>query len=717
MLAFLPLISGTIEAASPAAADTAGLSLVGNQFTLNGQPFVPHGFNSIALLNSPWCTTGPSLAAATALSATELQLARTSWNANTLRFQVSQPVLAGPNGPAYAQQIETAVQLVLSSGFVVDVSMQDQSRACGPAEPLPGPETETAWSTLIANTTLSGDPDVMLELFNEPTNSPTTTATTDPRQSTWVDWLSGGRRIGPGTGWNAYVPVGHQDLVDFLRTGLNVPNILIADGASHAEHLDGMPLLQDPGPTNQIAYAVHPYYYTDGAASWDTRWGYLASTNALIATEWNYGPGDCGTASQRMAPQILSYLRNTVNIGILGHALDDFTGALVVDGSLQPTQCGTAHPGGGQDFLRDYMATFDPTAVAPPAVTATAIGAREVDLRWTAPPDTAGIARYDVYRDGVLLTSTAATSVADTAIAPSTTYSYTVVATDPIGNVSPPSTAVSATTGTGIVPAAPTGVAASYGPNLIRLSWTAPPDPEALVEGYDVYRNGVLVATTTSTTYTDVPIMEATPYTYTVDAFNDPADISVPSAPLTATAPDDRPPTPPTGLKFTLAAKTITVTWAASTDNVGVSGYRVYRNGTVIASTTTKSYADSAVSQGHAYQYQVVALDRAGNVSLPSASQAIVFPDTTKPSAPTKLTLTPAKASIALKWAASTDNVGVTAYRVYRSSTLIATVASPALTYTNTGLKTGTSYSYHLVAIDAAGNASPAGATVSAKAK
>jgi chitodextrinase len=211
--------------------------------------------------------------------------------------------------------------------------------------------------------------------------------------------------------------------------------------------------------------------------------------------------------------------------------------------------------------------------------------------------------------------------------------------------------------------------------------------------------------------------MEATPYTYTVDAFNDPADISVPSAPLTATAPDDRPPTPPTGLKFTLAAKSITVTWAASTDNVGVSGYRVYRNGTVIASTTTKSYADSAVSQGHAYQYQVVALDRAGNVSLPSASQAIVFPDTTKPSAPTKLTLTPAKASIALKWAASTDNVGVTAYRVYRSSTLIATVASPALTYTNTGLKTGTSYSYHLVAIDAAGNASPAGATVSAKAK
>ena len=159
------------------------------------------------------------------------------------------------------------------------------------------------------------------------------------------------------------------------------------------------------------------------------------------------------------------------------------------------------------------------------------------------------------------------------------------------------------------------------------------------------------------------------------------------------------------------------MSWAASKDNVGVTGYRVYRNGAPLPVTTAKSYTDSAVAQGGAYTYQVVALDAAGNLSLPSAAATIVFPDTTKPSAPTKLTLTPGKASMALKWAASTDNVAVTAYRVYRSTTLIATVASPALSYTNTGLKTGTSYSYHLVAIDAAGNASAAGATVSAKAK
>ena len=637
-VAGVPLISGAIAAASPAAADPAGITLSGNQFLRGGQPFVPHGFNSIALLNSPWCTSPVTQAAAASFSPAELQLAQSAWNANTLRFQVSQPVLAGPNGVAYAQQIDAAVKTALSSGFVVDVSMQDQSRACGPAEPLPGPETEAAWSTLISNTGLRTYPDVMLELFNEPQNSPATTRATDPRQSTWVDWLSGGRKIGPGNGWAAYVPVGHQALVDFLRTVLNVPNILIVDGASHAAHLEGMPLLHDPGPTHQIAYAVHPYYYTDDQPNWDLRWGYLAPANALIATEWNYTASSCGSTAQRMAPKLLTYLRRTVNIGVLGHALDDYTGALVVDGTLQPTLCATASPGGGQDFLQDYLATFDPAAA---------------DL--------------------------------------------------PTGNPLPPG--------------APTGLAASYGSNQIRLTWSPAQDPDGTVAGYDVYRNGILVTTTAFPSYTDARIKEATPYTYTVDAFDTTGIGSALSAPLVATAPDDQPPSMPTGVKLTRAAKSITIAWAACTDNVAVTGYRVYRNAAPIATSTTRSFTDTAVVQANTYQYKVVALDKAGNASVPSSGRTIVFPDTTKPSAPTMLTLTPAKASITLRWAASTDNVAVTAYRVYRGSTLIATVAGPTLSYTNTGLKSGTSYSYHLVAVDAAGNASAAGATVSAKAK
>src|SRR5207245_297150 len=77
-------------------------------------------------------------------------------------------------------------------------------------------------------------PYVMFELFNEPRNSPVTSVTTNPKQQTWPDWLSGGREIEPSSAqnWAPYTPVGHQDLVDYLRFTLNVTNVLIADGAS-----------------------------------------------------------------------------------------------------------------------------------------------------------------------------------------------------------------------------------------------------------------------------------------------------------------------------------------------------------------------------------------------------------------------------------------------------------------------------------------------------
>jgi len=97
------LLSGTAVSAVPAS--TTGITMSGNEFLLNGEPFVPHGFNSIALLNSPWCSQSDTAAAANNFTATELATAMSSWNANTLRFQVSQPVLAGPDGAAYAQQI------------------------------------------------------------------------------------------------------------------------------------------------------------------------------------------------------------------------------------------------------------------------------------------------------------------------------------------------------------------------------------------------------------------------------------------------------------------------------------------------------------------------------------------------------------------------------------------------------------------------------------
>ena len=87
--------------------------------------------------------------------------------------------------------------------------------------------------------------------------------------------------------------------------------------------------------------------------------------------------------------------------------------------------------------------------------------------------------------------------------------------------------------------------------------------------------------------------------------------------------------------------------------------------------------------------------------------------DTTPPSTPTGLTATAISSSqINLSGTASTDNVGVTGYQIYRGGTLLTTVTGTS--YSNTGLTPNTAYSYYVRATDASGNVSANSNTASA---
>jgi parallel beta-helix repeat protein len=82
------------------------------------------------------------------------------------------------------------------------------------------------------------------------------------------------------------------------------------------------------------------------------------------------------------------------------------------------------------------------------------------------------------------------------------------------------------------------------------------------------------------------------------------------------TCPDATSPLIPTNLTVTAVSSTqINLSWAASTDNVGVNGYRIYRGGTQIATSTTNSYQNTGLSSSTTYTYTVAAYDVAGNVS------------------------------------------------------------------------------------------------------
>ncbi|SDE67635.1 Fibronectin type III domain-containing protein [Pricia antarctica] len=178
---------------------------------------------------------------------------------------------------------------------------------------------------------------------------------------------------------------------------------------------------------------------------------------------------------------------------------------------------------------------------------------------------------------------------------------------------------------------------------------------------------------------------------------------------------DSAPPSAVTTLAATGTTATGTqLSWSASTDNIGVTGYQVFRNGTQIGTPVGTAYTVTGLTQSTSYAFTVRAVDAAGNVSAAGNTVNVTTTqgtDSAPPSAVTTLTATGTTATgTQLSWSASTDNIGVTGYQVFRNGTQIGTPVGTA--YTVTGLTQSTSYAFTVRAVDAAGNVSAAGNTV-----
>ena len=361
----------------------------------------------------------------------------------------------------------------------------------------------------------------------------------------------------------------------------------------------------------------------------------------------------------------------------------------------------------------------DTTAPSTPTgLTANAVSTSQINLSWSASTDNVAVTGYRVFRNGTLVASPTSTSVSITGLAASTTYSFTVAALDAAGNASAQSAPLSVTTPAPpdtTAPSVPTGLVATAN-SPVSLSWTASTDNVG-VTGYRVYRDGTLVASPTSTSVSITGLAASTTYSFTVAALDAAGNASAQSAPLSVTTPalpDTTAPSTPTGLTANaVSTSQINLSWSASTDNVAVTGYRVFRNGTLVASPTSTSVSITGLAASTTYSFTVAALDAAGNASAQSAPLSVTTPappDTTAPSVPTGLVAT-ANSPVSLSWTASTDNVGVTGYRVYRDGTLVASPTSTSVSIT--GLAASTTYSFTVAALDAAGNASAQSAPLS----
>jgi chitinase len=173
-------------------------------------------------------------------------------------------------------------------------------------------------------------------------------------------------------------------------------------------------------------------------------------------------------------------------------------------------------------------------------------------------------------------------------------------------------------------------------------------------------------------------------------------------------AADITPPSVPSNLSWGNDGMTVTLSWGASTDDTGVAGYDLYFGSFFLGTFQETSVSLIGFKSGTPYNFTVKARDAAGNVSAASNQTTVLltFDDTIPPSAPSNLkTTSVTSSSVSLSWTASTDNVGVVVYQVYRDGMVASTVTAPKATLS--GLSMGTSYTFAVTAIDAAGNVSP----------
>jgi fibronectin type 3 domain-containing protein/Mg/Co/Ni transporter MgtE len=353
----------------------------------------------------------------------------------------------------------------------------------------------------------------------------------------------------------------------------------------------------------------------------------------------------------------------------------------------------------------------DTTAPRRPTSLSGVASSSQVSLIWTASNDNVGVTGYEVLRDGTVVGTSESPAYADTKVEPATTYRYAVVAVDAADNRSEESAAFEIRTeGPEIPPLAPpSGLGAAERDGTVVLEWQRSPDER--VAGYIVQRDGAFVDAVKEPAYADTEVRPGNVYTYTVLASDGRGTTSIASEPATVEVIDRTPPTAPTGLTATAIGDTqVNLSWTPSTDDVGVVGYLVFRNGAQIGTATATAFSDTAAPPGSTVRYEIRAVDAAANRSA-AARVDVTTPDTVPPNPPTGLTAALEGTAVRLRWTAATDNVGVDRYLVFRDVAQIDVVATPSYLDEHAGAGT---HQYFVQAMDAAGNVSASSARASA---
>lgn len=455
-------------------------------------------------------------------------------------------------------------------------------------------------------------------------------------------------------------------------------------------------------------------------------YSHFASLTSSTGTNTSYPAPTSLSATPISISQInLSWTRNSsTNTGVEVWRFNPATGAFELFTTLLATATSYSNTGltantlyrykirhvyaGGvfSNFTAEASATTTAvTYLAPSALSATPASSTQINLAWTrnAGDNTA----VEVWRNGSLLTTLGAAVVSfnDTNLTPNTVYSYQVRNKFSGPNYSAYSNTAQATTQSGTVFPAPSGlVATATSSTAIAISWTRNTTANTNVK---LYRNGFLLATLSAatTSYTDTTVSPSTSYTYkTRNVFT--TGESADSNESTATTPASVSYPPPSGLGATAVSDSqINLSWTRNaTDNTGVEVWRLVSLGiyslhaTLAGNVTT--YSDTGLNPSTSYTYYVRNTFPGGNASTNSSTASATTSAAPTYPAPSSLIATGTPGQVALTWTRNaTTNTGVEVRRSEingQNEVVLTTLGAAVVNYTDTTGTPGVVYYYRV---------------------
>ena len=444
--------------------------------------------------------------------------------------------------------------------------------------------------------------------------------------------------------------------------------------------------------------ADKPYSNTD-----DTDWGvnFNADTGALSGNAWGENVG------------WISFFNNGIHQVTIDPDTCDFSGY------AWNANIGFIHFANDESPVYKVKAVSQIKPNAPTNVTATA-GDATATVSFTASAANCGpaITGYTVIPSASGVDSNAgstATSHTITGLSNDTAYTFTVKATNMIGDSDPSSPSSPAVTPKAVVivptitvPSPPGGVTAKAGIGLALVSFSVPNDGGSAITGYTVTSNpGGKTVTGTTSPINVTGLTNGTAYTFTVKATNTKGDsaASPPSSPVTPAA---IAPGPPSSVTAKAGNTQAIVSFSPPTNDGGSTITKYTVTSTPGNKTTTGSSSPITVTgltNGTEYTFSVVASNTAG----PGPSASIKVTPCTLPAAPTNVTASAGIAQATVTFTAPASNGGsaITGYTITstpggKTAELKSPLASP-LTSTVTGLTNGTAYTFTVKALNAVG--------------